>query len=356
MAGKPKPMSQIKQLLRLHQSGKGIKFIARSLSVSKNTVKTYLAKTAALPFSIGQLLALEDPLLEAKYHAGNPAYKDKRFEHFKEKFDYFTKELKRVGVNRRLLWEEYRQEYPAGYGYSQFCFHLSQQLLARKPTMVLQHKTGEKLFIDFAGKKLSYIDKDTGEVIYCQVFAACLPYSDFSFAMAVPSQSIADFLYALRCCLQALGGVPEVLVPDNLKAAITKASPYEPDINRAMEDFANHYGTVVVPARVRKPQDKALVENGVRLIYNRVYAKLRNQVFFDLASLNKAIQEKIREHNQTRMQKKPYCRQEKFLADEKHLLRPLPLHGFELKHYRELKVAQNNHIYLAEDKHYYSVP
>ena len=146
MAGKPKPMSQIKQLLLLHQKGKGIKFIARTLSVSKNTVKVYLAKTAALPLSIEQLLALEDPLLEAKYHAGNPAYKDTRFEYFKEKLDYFAKELKRVGVNRRLLWEEYRQEYPVGYGYSQFCFHLSQQLLARKPTMVLEHKAGEKLY------------------------------------------------------------------------------------------------------------------------------------------------------------------------------------------------------------------
>jgi hypothetical protein len=135
-----------------------------------------------------------------------------------------------------------------------------------------------------------------------------------------------------------------------------KASPYEPDINRAMEDFANHYETVVIPARVRKPQDKALVENEVKLIYNRVYAKLRHQQFFDLASLNKAINEKIREHNQTRMQKKPYCRQEKFLANEKHLLGPLPSYSFELKHYRELKVAQNNHIYLAQDKHYYSVP
>jgi transposase len=356
MAGKPKPMSQIKQLLLLHQQGKGIKFIARSLPLSKNTVKAYLAKTALLPLSIEQLLSLADPLLEAKYHAGSPAYKDTRFDHFKQKLDYFAKELKGVGVNRRLLWEEYKKEYPQGYGYSQFCFHLSQQLLARKPTMILTHKAGEKLFIDFAGKKLSYIDKDSGEVIYCQVFAACLPYSDYSFAMAVPSQSIEDFLYALRCCMEELSGVPKVLVPDNLKSAIVKASPYEPDINRAMEDFANHYGTVVIPARVRKPQDKALVENGVKLIYSRVYAKLRHQQFFDLASLNKAIKEKIKEHNQTRMQKKPYCRQEKFLADEKHLLGPLPDYSFELKHYRELKVAQNNHIYLAQDKHYYSVP
>jgi transposase len=356
MAGKLRPMSQIKQLLQLHNQGKGIKFIARSLGISKNTVKTYLAKVVLSPLDIQSLLALDDPIMEAKFHAGNPAYKDVRFEHFKGKLDYFSKELARVGVTKQLLWEEYRSDYPGGYSHSQFCFHLSQQLVARKPSMVLQHHAGEKLFIDFAGKKLSYIDPDTGEVVPCQVFVACLPYSDYSFAMAVRSQSIGDFLYALGCCLQELGGVPQVLVPDNLKSAIIKASSYEPDVNRAMEDFANHYNTTVIPTRARKPKDKALVENQVKLIYSRVFARLRNQLFFDLVSLNKAIKEKIREHNQTRMQQKPYCREEKFLADEKHLLQVLPEQAFEVKFYRELKVAKNNHIYLTQDKHYYSVP
>jgi transposase len=255
-----------------------------------------------------------------------------------------------------LLWEEYRQDYPQGYGHSQFSFHLTQQLIARKPSMVLQHIAGEKLFIDFAGSKLFYIDPQTGQVIYCQVFVACLPYSDYSFAMAVKSQCVEDFIYALDCCLREFGGVPQVLVPDNLKSAIIKASIYEPDVNHALEDFANHYSTTVIPARARKPKDKALVENQVKMIYTRVYAKLRNQQFFDLVSLNKAIREKIRDHNQTRMQQKPYCREERFLADERHLLGPLPEESFEMKYYRELKVAKNNHIYLTHDKHYYSVP
>lgn len=356
MAGKPKPMSQIKQLLQLHQQGKGIKFIARSLGISKNTVKAYLAKVALSSLDVQSLLALDDPVMESKFHAGNPAYKDDRFEHFKSKLDYFIKELGRSGVTRQLLWEEYRSEYPGGYSHSQFCYHLSQQLIARKPSMVLHHRAGEKLFIDFAGKKLSYTDPDTGEIIPCQVFVACLPYSDYSFAMAVHSQSIGDFLYALTCCLRQLGGVPQVLVPDNLKSAVVKANRYEPDVNRALEDFANHYQTTVIPARARKPKDKALVENQVKLVYSRVYARLRNQQFFNLDSLNKAIGEKIREHNQTRMQQKPYCREEKFLADEKHLLQSLPDQAFEVKYYRELKVAKNNHIYLAQDKHYYSIP
>jgi len=356
MAGKPKRMSQIKQLLQLHEQGKNKKFIARSLGISKNTVKAYLTKVASTPLDIKSLLTLDDPVLEGKFHAGNPAYKDERFEHFKANLDYFSKELGRVGVTKQLLWEEYRSDYPQGYGHTQFCHHLSQQLIARKPSMVLQHEAGEKLFIDFAGKKLSFVDIDTGEVVPCQVFVACLPYSDYSFVMAVRSQSIADFLYALGCCLEDLGGVPEVLVPDNLKSAIVKASSYEPDVNRAMEDFANHYKTTVIPARARKPKDKALVENQVKLIYTRIYAKLRGLTFFDLPSLNKAIKEKTREHNQTRMQQKPYCREERFLADEKPLLKELPDRPFELKYYRELKVAKNNHIYLAQDKHYYSVP
>jgi len=356
MVGKPKPMSQIKQLLQLHAQGKNKKFIARSLGISKNTVKAYLAKVASSPLDIQSLLILDDPVLEAKFHAGNPAYKDERFDHFKANLDYFSKELGKVGVTKQLLWEEYRSNYPGGYGHSQFCHHLLQQLIARKPSMVLQHRAGEKLFIDFAGKKLSYVDRDTGEVVPCQVFVACLPYSDYSFVMVVRSQSISDFLYALGCCLEDLGGVPEVLVPDNLKSAIVKASSYEPDVNRAMEDFANHYKTTVIPARARKPKDKALVENQVKLIYTRIYAKLRELTFFDLPSLDKAVKEKTREHNQTRMQQKPYCREERFLADEKPLLKPLPDKSFELKYYRELKVAKNNHIYLAQDKHYYSVP
>lgn len=359
MAGKTKSMSQIKQLILLHQQGKGRKTIARTLGISKTTVKTYLEKLDYLTtdeFSYADLIKLEAPVLEAKFHPGNPAYKDTRFDHFKANLAYYIKELKRTGVNKKTLWEEYKEKLPDGYSYSQFCFHLQQHQAASKPSMVLDHKPGEKLYIDFAGKKIGYSDKETGEIIQCYVFVACLPYSDYAFAMAVESQSTQDFLYALSCCLQFLGGVPLSLVPDNLKAAVVKANRYEPQINRALEDFANHYRTTVLPARARKPQDKALVENQVRLIYSRVYAKLRNMTFFDLQSLNQAIGEKMKAHNRTRMQQKPWCREERFLAEEKPLLAPLPAESFQLKYYKELTVAKNNHIYLSRDKHYYSVP
>lgn len=356
MAGKIKPMSQIKQLMLLQHQGHKIKSIARTLGISRNTVKSYLARVKDLKLNADFLLSVEDPELEHILSGGNPAYKDDRFEYIKSKLDYYQEQLRSPGVTRKLLWEEYLDEVQSGYGLTQFCFHLNQQLLARKPSMVLNHEPGEKLYIDFAGHKLPYIDIDTGELIYCPVFVACLPYSDYAFATAVRSQGIDDFIHALKLCLEFLGGSPLILVPDNFKSAIIKANRYEPDLSRALEDFCNHYGITVLPARVAKPKDKALVENQVKLVYNRVYARLRKQQFFDIHSLNEAVLEKIRKHNQTRMQKKPYCREERFLSMEKSKLLPLPETSYEIKYYRELTVAQNNYIYLTIDRHYYSVP
>ena len=356
MAGKPKRMGQIKQLIRLYQQGLGKKTIARELGMSKNTVKSYVDRIEKGELTLNSLLELDDPVLEWKLLAGNPSYKEEMYDSIIDDLGYYAKELEKTGVTRKLLWEEYHSKHPDGYRYTQFCHHLSQYQLNKNPSMVLQHKAGEKLFIDFAGKTLSYIDRETGECIDCQIFVACLPYSDYSFAMAVHSQSTEDFIYALTCCLKAIGGVPQALVPDNLKAAVIKANRYEPGINQVLEDFANHYQTAIVPARAKKPKDKALVENQVKIIYSRVYAKLRNQQFFDILSLNKAIADKIKDHNQTRMQQKGYCRQEKFLSDEKNLLKPLPVTSFELKSYKELKVAKNNYILFTADKHYYSVP
>jgi transposase len=356
MAGKPKEMSQVKQILQMHKQGIGIKATARNIGISKNTVKIYLKKYRSSKLSIDTLIKMEDHALEKVFHPGNPAYKDDRFDDLKENLDGYIKELKGVGVTKKLLWEEYRIANPEGYSLSQFTYHLAQHQLTKNPSMVLKHEPGEKLFVDFAGKKLSYIDRTTGEIIECQVFVACLPYSDYCFCMAVPSQRVDDFIHALKCCLENLGGSPKVLVPDNLKSAVVKSSRYEPAINKVLEDFANHYNMAVVPARVRKPQDKALVENQVKLIYSRVYAKMRKQEFFSLNDLNRAIAEYTALHNQTRMQNRDYCREEHFLSHEKHLLEPLPEAPFEIKYYKQYKLAPNNHICLTEDKHYYSAP
>ena len=356
MAGKPKPMRQIKQLIRMQQQGCSIKLMARTLKMSKNTVKEYLAKIGQGGYKAEDLLAMEDPELERKLHAGNPAYSDQRFGWLKEQLDYYASELKRKGVTRKLLWEEYNQAQQQGYQYTQFCYHLNQHLRSAKPTMVLDHQPGDKLYIDFAGKTARYTDPQSGEQIECQLFVACLPYSDYGFVMAVPSQKIEDFLYALVQCLGLLGGVPAALVPDNLKSAVTKACRYEPSISEALEQLANHYQTSIIPARVARPKDKALVENHVNLTYQRVLAPLRNEVYFSLHELNQAIFERNRRLNQTRMQQKNHTREEKFLAVEKALLKALPPKPFELTRHHEATVQKNNHVLLAQDKHYYSVP
>lgn len=301
MAGKTRPMSQIKQLLRLHQQGKAKKEIARILGISKNTVKSYLHKYESSGYNIDDLLELDDPVLESKFHLGNPSYKEHRYEFLKKQMDYYVQELKRNGVTRLILWEEYKESNPNGYSFSQFCYHLHQHQKASKPTAVLHHEPSDKLFIDFAGKQLSYVDIQTGEIIKCLVFVACLPYSDYAFAMAVKTQGVEDFIYAISCCLSYLGGVPRAIVPDNLKSAVIKSDRYEPELNVTLDDLANHYGTTIVPARVRS-------------------------------------------------------REEKFLADEKHLLQPLPKTVYEMKFYKEYTVAPNNHICLFKDRHYYSVP
>jgi transposase len=356
MAGKLTSMSKIKQLIQLHESGVSNRQIARTLGLNKGTVNNYVHKLKSGCMQPDELLQLADPVLEGKFSAGTAAFTDPRFEQFKELLPYLEKELERKHVTRHLLWREYLEKYPSGYRYTQFCYHLSQQLVARRPTAILTHEAGENLFVDFAGDTLEYIDFETGEAIKVQVFVACLPYSDYSFCMAVGSQSTDEFLYALSCCLKHLGGCPKILVSDNLKAAVIKADRYEPELNRVMEDFANHYGFVVCPARPYHPKDKAKVEGQVRIIYSRVYARLRNQRFFSLEELNQALAEKTLEHNQTRMQRQDYSREERFLAGEKGKLRPLPEIMFEKKYYAELKVENNCCIHLSRDKHYYSVP
>jgi transposase len=358
MAGKTKQMSQVKQLLLLLKQERGNKEIARMLEISKNTVKSYRNKVEQSSVSIDKLLDMDDPVLEVRFHAGNPAYLDDRFIHLKSKLDSYIKELAdpKSHVTKHILWDEYRETYPDGYGYTQFCYHISQHKKAKKPSMVLDHQPADMLYVDFAGDKTSYIDRETGEIIECQVFVACLPYSDYSFVMVVRQQTIEDFIHALACCLKAIGGVPRLLVPDNLKAAIFKPDRYEPSLTQALDDFANHYGFAVCPARVRRPQDKALVENQVKLIYTRIYARLRHRQFFSIEELNEAFKEYNRLHTQTRQQRKPYTREEKFLAEEKPLLGSLPATEYEIKYYKSLTVEKNNHILLTTDNHYYSVP
>lgn len=356
MAGKPITMSQIKQLIRLHQQGKGIKYISRALSMSRNTVKLYIYKMTVSRHDFKELLDMEDGELEKKFLSGNPAYCDERFSILQSNLEAYSTELRLKGMTRKLLWEEYRQSHPSGYSYTQFCYHIDQHLRAKKPSMVLHHDPGDKLFIDFAGQTVYYVDLLTGEQINCQLFVACLPHSDYGFTMAVPSQKVEDFIQAINQSLHFFGGVPAAIVTDNLKSAVTKSSKFEPQIQETLAQLANHYGTTILPTRVYKPKDKALVENHVKLVYQRVLAPLRHHIYYSLTELNQALLRMNLKLNQTRMQQKDYSREEKFVSAERHLLKPLPTTPFTMQFQQLATVQKNNHVLLSADKHYYSVP
>ena len=258
-------MSQIKQLLLLKKNGVSNRKAASIIGINKETVNNYMSKVNADELGIDDLLKLDDPILEHRLKGGTPAYTDQRFETFKSLLPYLQEEMKRKHVTLKLLWEEYCTEHPDNhYSLTQFRFHYNQNTAAKKqsPSTILadMRTGGEKLFLDFAGDTMGYVDMETGEIIQCQAFVATLPASDYGFILFVPSQRTEDFVYAIVQCLKHLGGVPKILVPDNLKAAVIKTDRYEPSINRVMEDMANHYGTVVIPARPIHPKDKSNVE------------------------------------------------------------------------------------------------
>ena len=358
MAGKITSMSKIKQVLLMHRNGMSNRKIAATLSIDKCTVNEYVRKAKSSSMSLEGLLLLEEPELEAQMFAGNPAYTDERMKHFLERLPYFREQLEDKHVTRLLLWEEYRKENPDGYGKSQFFYHLKQNLVAQKQVAVLRntYKAGEILMIDFAGDRLAYVDTQSGERIHVEVFVGTMPYSGLTFAIAVPSQQVEDFAYALRMCLESLGGVPHIVIPDNLKSAVVKADRWTPALNKALVDMGNHYGFAVLPARVATPTDKAPVESDVNRVYQRVYAKLRKRVFYSLMELNQAIYELVKAHNQTRMQEHPYTREERFHAMERGQLRPIPEQIYEVKHTNTVTVNLQGEVRLAEDQHYYTVP
>lgn len=365
MAGKVVNMSKIKQVLMLYSEGNkhpdrkmSNRSIAQTVGLDKATVNKYIKLAEKDPVGIAGLLAMDEREIERHLCGGNPAYTDVRFVDMSDRMEYFTAELGRKHMTRKQLYEEYKEDNPNGYSYSQFCFHLQQHEAAQKPTLSLvnQHEGGLKMYVDYAGDKLHYTDRNTGREISVEVFVAVLPASDYAFVKATPSQRKEDFISVLEDSLRFFGGAPAIIVPDNLKAAVIKSDKYGPTLNDALLQFANHHGVCVQPARPRKPRDKSNAENAVHLVYLRIYAVIRNMVFFSLEELNKTIMELTTKHNQKRMQQYNVSREERFLAIDKPNLRPLNPGPFELETTTMLKVAQNGHVLLGADKHYYSVP
>ncbi len=338
MAGISIEISMIKQLLQLHQQGTGIKTIARSLGMSKNTVKKYLHNETV------ELLL-----------SGKETRNKSNQEELQALFPDISKKLEETGFTLHHLWCKYKATHPGGYQYSQFCYYYQKYRESKNAVMHFEHESGDKLFLDYVGKNPPTSNGGTGEIINCEFFVAVLGHSQYTYGEASASQQKDDFIESVQNALHYFQGVPRVLVPDNLKSAVNKSSKYDPCLNEVFLDMANHYGCAVMPARSRKPRDKSLVENHVRILYTRVYAELSTQTFFSLKDLNAAIHTCIVRHNNLLFQGKEYSRKLAFEETEKEVLKALPQERYEIKKFTLVTVMKNAHIQLREDKHYYSI-
>lgn len=264
-------------------------------------------------------------------------------------------ELRRPGVTLQLLWEEYKAKHPKdGFQYSRFCARYRDWACAVDLTMRQHHRAGEKLFVDYAGRTVPVTDPATGEVRHAQVFVAVLGASNYTYAEATWTQTTSDWLGSHIRTFEFLGGVPALVVPDNLKAGVVRACRYDPDLNPAYAEMARHYGTAVLPARARKPRDKAKAEAGVLLVERWILAALRNQQFFSLHELNAAIAELLTRLNQRRFKKLDGSRESLFLELDAPALLPLPATRHEVGEWKKARVGIDYHVELAG--HYYSVP
>ncbi|TDE18536.1 IS21 family transposase [Dyadobacter psychrotolerans] len=356
MANSTISMSKIRQILRMYSQGRSKLSIAEQTGVSRNTAKKYMATYDASGLTFEQINSLNDKELDDFFGTVKEPPSQDRLLTLQRCFPHIDKELKRTGVNRRMLWEAYKKEFPDGFAYTQFCFHLTQWKARVNPVMHQDHKAGDKLYVDFAGVKLSLTDKETGEVTDVEVFVAILGASQLTYVEAVMSQQKEDFIAACENTLHYIGGVPAAIVPDNLKAAVTKSHRYEPTLNEAFADFADHYGTTILPARAYRPRDKALVEGAVKIVYSRIYAPLRKQVYSSLTELNSAILQALEVHNSQLLRGRNYSRRLQFEEIERSALAPLPLLRYEFKKHAHVTVMKNGHVCLGADKHYYSVP
>jgi len=348
-------MINIRQILRLHSERVKKREIEKLLKITRKTISKYIALFEATGLSYCQIKEKSNEEL-------NKLFKEKekptgnRLQNLESQFSYMEKELHRVGVSKFILWEEYKRDDPGAYNYTQFCYHLNNYLKKNEATMHFEHKAGDKMFVDFTGKKLLLTDRKTGELNEVEVFVAILGSSQMTYVEAVESQQKEDFIKSCENALRFFGGSPLAIVPDNLKSAVTKSSKYEANLNEDFRDFALHYQTTILPTRSYKPRDKALVENAVRIVYSRIFAPLRNRIFFCLTDLNEAIEEELEKHNRKNFQNKDFSRHDLFHEVEKKELKPLPAEKYEVKEYARLTVNKNCHIYLTCDQHYYSVP
>ena len=346
----------LKQIIRLKAQGISNRQVARSLNITRKTVNKYVKRIEHLKLNYQDLLVYEERALDELFQ--KPAslkVEGDRKAILWTWMQYVEKELKRVGVTRWNLWAEYTNKHCDGYSYSQFCDQYQQWQQQQGVVMHFEHKAADKLYVDYSGKKLQVVDRQTAEITEVEVLIAVLGASQYTYVEATGSQKKEDFIGAVENALYYFEGVPRAIVPDNLKSAVIKASKYEPRLNETFEDFALHYQTTLLPARARKPRDKALVEGAVNIVYNRIFSALRNTLFFSLPELNMAIWEHLENYNSIAFQGKDHSRKDLFNEIEKKALAPLPSERYEFKQYAFVTVLKSSHVWLLEDKHYYSV-
>lgn len=354
MANRLDPMD-IKQIITLHNDGVSNRQIGRILSISRNTVNSYIKLISASDYSCEDLLKFPEKELNELF-PGLTTIKNPRYDQLMLFFEKVYKARNEPGFTFLYHFNEYVGQTEDPYGYTQFVEHYNRKYQKRRGSMKLDHPPGKEVYIDFAGKKLHYIDKETGEKVAAEVFVAILPYSQYTFVCACKSQSREDLIGCMEKALVFFGGVPLAIVSDNLKAAVSRASKYEPIINKTFKDFARHYDCVVNPTRTYHAQDKALVEGAVRLAYQRIYHPMREMTFFSLAELNQAITGYLERYNDLLFQRKDASRKELFQSVERDCLKALPSQPYQIKEYCRAKVQLMGYVYFSPDKSYYSVP
>jgi len=352
--GKRLSMRQVREILRLKfAAGLSHEQVARACQVSKGAVAKYARRARELGLSWPLPADMDDEELERRLHGGRRGGPKASF--VLPEFEAIHTELKRKGVTLLLLWQEYASAHGEGaYSYPQFCAHY-RAWRERQPRRLRQvHTAGDKAFLDYCGPTVAVVEAATGEVHAAQIFVAVLGASNYTYAEATWSQGLADWLGAHVRAFAFFGGVPALLVPDNLAAAVRKAGRYDPEINPSYAELAAHYATAVLPARPRKPRDKAKAEVGVQLVERWILARLRQRTFFSLAELNTAISALLADLNERPFSKRAGSRRELFEALDRPALRALPAQPYTYAAWRRVKVGIDYHVQVA--RHGYSVP
>lgn len=325
--------------------------------VSRTTLRKYLKKFKESDLTLEALLNMNDMELDSMFLASSSVAKPSpKVQTLQAILPAVEKELKKPGVTVERMWREYKANHPDGFKLSQFRHYLRLWKSQSSVTMHIEHKAGDKLYVDFSGDKLAFTDTLSGVIHQVEVFVSILGASQLIYVEAVMSQKKEDFITACRNALHYYGGSPDAIVPDNLRAAVTQSHRYEPEINKSFEDFAAYYGMSVVPARAYKPRDKALVEGAVKIVYMSIFAELRSHVFTSLSELNEAIWTEMEKLNSSHFKGRNYSRQDLFDEIERDCLAPLPRLPYEIRTESRATVMKNGHVALNLDRHYYSVP